>query len=233
MNRYSHVHGYFDREIVLLIGRPCFWGKCTFCDYIDDNSLDKDFIVSQNSKILKNITGQYKVLEVINSGSVFEIPKETLSQIREIVREKNIEKLIFEAHYAYRNRLDEIRDFFGEIEVYFKTGVETFDNYFREEVLLKNAKFETFQEVEKYFDSVCLLVGIKGQTREMIERDLEICRDHFKWITVNIFIENTTPVKRDEELVEWFTKKYRYLEKDRRYEILFENTDFGVGEILV
>ncbi|MFR0986459.1 MAG: ECF transporter S component [Frisingicoccus sp.] len=38
MERYSRITNKNQREIVLLKAKPCAWGKCRFCDYIDDNS---------------------------------------------------------------------------------------------------------------------------------------------------------------------------------------------------
>ncbi|WP_282924253.1 radical SAM protein [Peptoniphilus genitalis] len=151
----------------------------------------------------------------------------SLEAIKKVVEEKNIKRLFFEAHWIYRNRLDEIRDFF-KVPITFKTGIETFDNDFRERVLRKGADFKDYREVQKYFDSPCVMVGIKGQTREMIDRDMEIIKN-FSHATVNIFMNNSTEIKRDDELVKWFVEKYRYLEDDPRVDILFEITDFGVG----
>ena len=153
--------------------------------------------------------------------------QKTLEEIKRVVEDKNIKKLFFEAHWIYRNRLDEIREFFN-VPIIFKTGIETFDNNFREEVLKKGADFKDYREVKKYFDSPCVMVGIKGQTKEMIDRDMEIIKK-FPHATVNIFMNNSTNIKRDEELVEWFVKKYKYLEDDPNVDILFEITDFGVG----
>lgn len=229
MDRYNIINNKNKREIVLLKSFPCIWGKCSFCDYIEDNSKNEEEIVNLNKKVLNNIEGVYGVLEVINSGSVFEIPKETLIDIKKIVDKKNIKKIFFESHWCYRNRLDEIRTFF-KIPVIFKTGIETFDDDFRNRVLNKNAKFNDVEEVKKYFDSVCLMIGIHGQTKEMIDRDIDILLNNFSYGTVNIWTENTTKFKRDEELIKWFKKKYKFLKDDPRIEILFENTDFGVGE---
>ena len=72
------------------------------------------------------------------------------------------------------------------------------------------------------------MVGIKGQTREMIDRDMEIIKN-FSHATVNIFINNSTNIKRDDELVAWFVEKHKHLEDDLNVDILFEITDFGVG----
>lgn len=230
MERYNVINGKNEREIVLLKSFPCVWGKCSFCDYIADNSENKCEIMNVNKSVLDKITGEKGVLEVINSGSVFEIPKEDLEEIRRIVKAKGIKKLYFEAHWCYRKRLQEMKDFFSGVEVMFKTGIETFDDNFRNEVLVKNVKYKTIDEVKDYYDSICLMVGIEGQTKEMIKRDIEIVENHFKRATVNIWTENTTKFKRDEELIKWFEKEYSYLRNDEKIEVLFENTDFGVGD---
>lgn len=229
MSRYSRILNKHPREIVLLKAFPCIWGKCSFCDYILDNELDRQTIIDFNHDILSNITGELKTLEVINSGSVFELPDETLKEIRQIVNEKEIETLFFEAHWIYRHQLDEIRNFF-KIPIIFKTGIETFDNEFREKVLNKAAPFTTPEEVAKYFDSPCLMVGIKGQTKEMIAKDMEILTKYFDYGTINIYTNNSTSIKRDSNLVDWFIDTYNNLFNDPRYEILYNPEDFGVGD---
>ncbi|MGL4362466.1 MAG: radical SAM protein [Cellulosilyticaceae bacterium] len=229
MDRYSEITSKNQREIVLLKAFPCVWGKCTFCDYIEDNSTDEKSMIQINEEVLSKITGKYGVLEVINSGSCFEIPKQTLERIREIIKEKSIKKLFLESHWCYRNRLQEMRDFFG-IPIVFKTGVETFDNTFRNEVLKKHFNFDDYTELKEYFDSPCMMVGIKGQTKEMIARDMEIVEKHFDYATINVYVNNTTDIKRDEELVQWFGENYKYLDNNPKIEVLYHNTDFGVGD---
>ncbi|WGX75109.1 radical SAM protein [Paraclostridium bifermentans] len=229
MDRYSEINNKNKREIVLLKGFPCIWGKCSFCDYTLDNDNDEEDMNKLNFEVLENVTGKYKVLEVINSGSCFELPKDTLDRIKSIIIEKNIEKLFLESHWCYKNRLDEMRRFFN-IPIIFKTGVESFDYDFRNNFLKKNAKFKTVHELKDYFDSPCMMVGIKGQTKEMIDRDMDIVLNNFEHATINVFINNTSCIKRDEELVNWFKKKYKFLDENEKIEVLYNNTDFGVGE---
>lgn len=229
MERYSEITNKNQREIVLLKGFPCVWGKCSFCDYILDNSTSKEEINEINFEVLKNISGKYKVLEVINSGSCFELPKETLEKIKEIVVEKKIEKLFLESHWCYKNKVKKMREFFG-IPIIFKIGVESFDYEFRNEFLNKNAKFKTIEELKEYFDSPCMMVGIKGQTKEMIDKDIDIVINNFNHATINVFVNNSSKLKRDDELVKWFIDKYSYLDKNPNIELLYNNTDFGVGE---
>ena len=229
MDRYNKITNKNNREIVLLRAFPCIWGKCSFCDYIDDNGRDEEELNKLNKEVLDNITGEFGVLEVINSGSCFEIPKETMNYIKKIVDEKKIKLLFFESHWCYRNRLDEIKNFFN-VPIIFKIGVETFDYDFRNNFLNKNAKFKDAKEVAEKFQSVCLMVGIKGQTKDMIRKDIEILLENFKYGTINVFVDNTTSIKRDEELVQWFRKEYSYLDDHPTIEVLYHNTDFGVGD---
>lgn len=229
MDRYSRITNKNAREIVLLKSFPCAWGKCLFCDYTCDNSRDEDEIDSCNTEVLKQVSGEFGVLEVINSGSCFELTKGTLERISAVIKEKNIKKLFFESHWMYRNKLNQMRDFMG-VEIVYKIGVETFDYEFREKYLNKHADFKTPEEVAQYFDSPCLMVGIKGQTMEMIESDIYALKSHFKLGTINVYTNNTTSVVRDETLISWFTRTYQHLLDDPFIEVLFENTDFGVGD---
>lgn len=226
--RYSRITNKNQREICLLRGFPCAWGKCAFCDYIEDNGRDENAMIELNRSVLAQVTGEFGVLEVINSGSCFELPRQTLEDIAAVIREKEIEKLFFESHWIYRSRLEEMRRRMG-IPIVFKIGVETFDNEFRQQVLNKHADFSGPEEVAEYFDSPCLMVGIKGQTREMIAKDIEYLKKYFRLGTVNVYNNNTTPIRRDEELVSWFMKEYRWLLDDPSVEVLYEVTDFGVG----
>ena len=53
MERYSEIKSKIKREIVLLKSFPCIWSKCTFCDYIEDNSTCEEEIIQINKEVLK------------------------------------------------------------------------------------------------------------------------------------------------------------------------------------
>ena len=231
MVRYSRVTAKNQREIVLLKGRPCTWGRCAFCDYTLDNCQNEQEMIDFNRDVLQSVSGEFGVLEVINSGSVFELPMQTLLDIRQVVQEKGIKKLFFEVYWSYRERLSEIEEFF-QVPIIFKNGVETFDDHFRNHVLKKGTVFTGPQEVAKYFKSICLMVGIQGQTREMIRYDIECLEKYFNYGCVNVFVNNTTAIKEDRELADWFRKEYAYLEAKPNIEVLWNITDFGVGEVI-
>ena len=229
MERYSHILEKDKREIVLLKSRPCIWGKCSFCDYIEDNDVDQKENQKINDEVLNKITGQYGVLEVINSGSFFELPDETIERIYKIIVEKKIKRLYIEAHYLYKKKIKALREKF-KIEIIVKTGIETFNDEMRNNVLNKNVHFDKIEEILEDFDSPCLMVGIQGQTKEMIRKDIEILTKYFDHGTINIYRNNSTPIKRDEELIKWFDKEYHDLKNNRKYDYLGIPTDFGVGD---
>lgn len=228
MIRYSKIANKNKREIVLLKSYPCAWGKCSFCDYTADNCENEPEMLEINRETLKNITGEYGALEVINSGSVFELPQATLHDVKESAEKHKISKLFFESHYMYKNKLDEMRKFFGT-DVIYKCGIETFDDCFRNHILKKGIVFDDISDVSDYFDSVCLLVGIQGQTKKMIARDIDILLDSFHYGCINLYVDNTTEIKADKSLQDWFREEYSYLEQLPNIDVLWNNTDFGVG----
>ena len=124
--------------------------------------------------------------------------------------------------------LEEMRERMG-VPIIFKIGVETFDYDFRQRVLNKHADFREPGEVAEYFDSPCLMVGIQGQTKDMIRYDIDCLKRYFKLGTVNVYNNNTTPIRRDQALVDWFMDEYQWLMEDPAVEVLYEITDFGVG----
>ncbi|PKL45976.1 MAG: radical SAM protein [Candidatus Riflebacteria bacterium HGW-Riflebacteria-2] len=227
--RYCCLENVHDkREIILLKAFPCKWGRCSFCDYIHDNSEDEVAMNATNHEVIACVTGKHGVLQVINSGSCFEIPQASLQLVKETVDHLHIRKLYMEAWWGYRHRLDEMRDFFG-VPIVFITGIETFDEYFRNQVLKKGFDFNSVEEVRRYFQSICLMVGIKGQTREMIANDIKILLDNFEYATINLYVNNTTGIEADISLQDWFKHEFAWLKNRPGIDVLFENTDFGVG----
>lgn len=227
MQRYSLIKTKLPREFVLLQGGGCKWRKCTFCDYHTDCSTNPFEV---NRRVLERVTGAYGVLDIINSGSAMELDNQTVALIRQIVRERNIHTLWFEAHYMYRGQLESFAAQFAPAEVKFRCGVESFDGSLREEWNKGIAPDVTPEDVARHFRGVCLLVGVEGQTRSQILADIATAERLFEYYSVNLFYPNTTAVRRDKGLAEWFEREvYPSLRANPKAEVLIENTDLGVG----
>ena len=227
MDRYALIHTKMPREFVLLQGAGCKWKKCTFCDYHEDVS-SNPFVV--NESVLRQVTGQYGVLDVINSGSAMELDSETIALIKEVVKEKQIHTLWFEAHYMYRKKLTEFALQFAPTQVKFRCGVETFDTELRDKWKKGIPSSVTPEDIAHYFQGVCLLCCTQGESKEHIMKDIEIARKHFEYFSVNVFCNNSTPVKQDKVLAQWFAREvYPRIKDVEGIEVLMENTDLGVG----
>jgi hypothetical protein len=228
MERYNRITDKNKREILLLKSFACGYGKCAFCNYILDNSYDEDEINEINTELLDKVTGEFGCLEIINSASVFELPSKTLKYIKKTADDKKIKTLYFEVYYSYIKRLDEIIKYFPNQEIRFKVGIETFDNDYRTKILKKNFILNDYAQLSKFY-SCCLLICTAGQTKDQILYDIETSLKYFKEITINVFIDNNTEIKRDEKLVEWFiTEIYPSLKDRKNIEILVDNKDLGV-----
>ena len=211
MERYSIIHSKFPREFVLLQGTGCKWKKCTFCDYHNDIS-ENPFEI--NKYVLSQITGQYGVLDIINSGSGLELDSNTINLI----------------NYMYRNNLFSFAKQFSPAKVKFRCGIETFDSNLRNKWNKGISSNVTVGEIAQYFNGVCLLCGTKGESKERIIKDIILAKQHFEYISINLFNENSTAIAPDKELQQWFISElYPKLKLDSQIEILINNNDLGVG----
>lgn len=227
MQRYSLIHTKLPREFVLLQGTGCRWRQCTFCDYHTDVSAHPYAV---NRPVLEQVTGCYGVLDVINSGSAPELDESTLALIRQVVRDKHIHTLWFEAHYMYRHRLARFAAQFEGVTVKFRCGIETFDGKLRNRWHKGVSATVGPADVARYFQGVCLLCCTEGETREHILSDIAIARRHFEYFSVNLFCNNGTTLRRDENLAQWFVREvYPTLRDADGIEVLIGNTDLGVG----
>lgn len=227
MNRYSVIHTKLPRELLLLQGTGCRWRKCSFCDYHQDTS-DDPFIV--NRSVLQQVTGIYGTLDIINSGSVFEPDNDTLDLVKRVIREKGIHTVWFEAHYMYRNQLARFASQFAPVQVKFRCGVETFDHELRNSWNKGIPESVSASDIANYFQGVCLLCCSRGENKEHIINDIDTAKQHFEYFSINLFSDNSTHVKRDKHLAEWFEKEiYPEIKDLPGVEILLGNTDLNIG----
>ena len=223
-NRYAVIHEKNPREIVMLRGKGCSWRRCRFCDYHLDSSPDERANFALNKEQLLKVTGIYHKLEVINSGSFVDLDESTLALIEEICQRLQIHQVHFECHWRHRDAIADFRKRFEAqgVELKIKMGVETFDALFRESYLDKGIDTDSPDEIAAYFDEVCLLFGIPGQTTESMEHDIQTG-----------LTQNLKPIKPDPRVITAFTRELypKYIE-DCRVDILMENTAFGVGGVV-
>lgn len=230
MVRYSVIKEKNPREIALLRGSGCVYKLCTFCDYHLDRSDDERDNFLLNSEVLSHVTGEFGEIELINSGSVFELDKDTVELIKKVCREKQIKTIHFESHYLFKNKIPALRREFGEFTLKMKIGLETFDYDFREKIMKKGIREREPEIIAQGFDEANFLFGLTGQTESSMRKDIELGLKYFERICINVMCDNTTDVKPDKAVIEIFANKiYPQIKDNARIDILMENTDFGVG----
>lgn len=235
LKRYSKIMQKNRREIVLLRGSGCKWRRCTFCDYHLDCSPDEDSNFMLNRQVLGQVAGTYGRLEVINSGSFVDLDRSTMAIVLETCIRQKISEVHFECHWMHRDAVSGLRKAIGAhgIQVKVKTGVETFDAAYREQVLCKGIDETSPEKIAAFFDEVCLLFGLPGQTEASMKRDITLGLTYFERVCINIMTGNTARIQPDPEVIDIFMRTlYPLYEKEARVDILLENTDFGVGGIL-
>lgn len=227
--RYAVYRGKHPREVVLLKGLPCVWSRCSFCDYIDDNTTDRGWIRQVAEEQLAKVTGEFGRLQVINSGSIQELPDDVQGLIRDVLTERGITEFWTESYWAYRKDYEATRQYFG-VPTYLFLGVETFDDDLRNGVLNKSMHWKSPDEVAAATDSICLLIGFRGQTKDIIRRDVDLLLSKFRYGIINLFTENRLSAGLlDPDIKAWFREEYAALEIEPNVNVLWHNTDFGVG----
>lgn len=197
-----------------------------------DRNKDEKEQYKINDEVLAKVTGEFGVLEAINSGSIFELNEKSFIKLLEVCKQKEIKRLIIESHYMYKSRIINLREKCSKLGIILqvKGGVETFDADFRENVLKKGFGYPTLEELQEVFDIVNLLVGVKGQTFKQIEDDIKIGIKNFDRVCVNLYKEMDDIMTANEELKRKFMQEiYPLYRNFDNVDILVENTDFGVG----
>ena len=175
------------------------------------------------------MTGEFGRLAVIDSASIQELPRTVWEMIRRKIVETGITEFICESYWEHRGRFAEVREFFG-VPTRITIGVETFDHDLRNRVLNKNMHFDSPRDVAAVTNSVCLIVGFKGQTHDSVRRDLDILFEHFTYGCVNLLTPNVKNAALvDDAIKDWFRREYAWLNDHPTVEVLWRNTDFGVG----
>ncbi|MDO4281590.1 MAG: radical SAM protein [Peptococcaceae bacterium] len=231
--RYSFIDDKNPREIILLRGYGCRWRRCRFCNYHLDFSHDQKANDVLNFSVMDEVQGKTGVLEMINSGSFCDLSEASLEKLIDTCKRKHIHQLHVECHWIERAQIAPFRARLARegITLKVKGGVETFDGKFREAVFDKGIPAETTPaEIAQYFNECCLLFGVHGETLAQMQGDIDAGLANFDRICINIMIDNGTPVKRDESVVNLFmTQLYDKVKNNPRVDVLLNNTDFGVG----
>ena len=148
-----------------------------------------------------------------------------MNYIEKVCIDRGIQRLHFECHWMYRKKCEALRERFRQkgITIQLKIGVESFDHEMRENVMVKGMAEDRPEEIARYFDEICLLFGLTGQSLASMEKDIRLGLQYFKRICINLMVENTAPDFYGEPVSTlsgqspcgYFTEQYRFWRRRR------------------
>jgi len=197
----------FKRVNVLLKSVDCInSGRCIFCSYWMDNSNNLYEIKNINSNTIKSYKpiNEPNIVSISPSASIFELPFQTLQEIKDKDWGDKVEFYLTEAHYHYRKLIPVFNDFM-EREWRVKIGIETFNDDIRKQM---GKDFELdLRDLKRHTDCINILSGFKFQNKTDILEDLKIAAENFKYVDWNILDTKMMPINKtkyaDEELIKW------------------------------
>jgi hypothetical protein len=203
-----------------------------------DNNRNEAAMEKLAERVLSKVTGEFGRLMVINSASFAEFSFGVMLKILKTCIDKGIKELIMETHYMYHQTALECKAFFHPygIEVKFVLGIETFNPSIRKFINKGYPDDLTMEAVARDYDAVNLLYGYQGCESEGEFKDEVLsCAKLFGHIQVNIFTNNTTSFKRDEDKINSFYKNLVPLFQQHQNILVFDygrhNPIDNIGEL--
>ncbi len=149
---------------IILRSKGCSWGLsekggCSMCGYyldamnedVSTTQLKNQFDFAYNKKINEIINDPHNfIFKIYNSGSFLddnEIPQEVRTYIYDkISKLEKIKEFVIESRLEYikTEKLEEIREFFDKKYLEIAIGLETTDDYIRNNYINKGVLFESF-----------------------------------------------------------------------------------------
>lgn len=212
-----------DAYVIIFRTAGCSWAHnsgCTICGYFNDSMWDRvsDEDLLKQFKIAMDHYNGEKFIKIFTSGSFFdekEIKKGTRDEIINSLGEKT-DKLSVESRpeYVTENILSEIKDILQSKTMEISIGLETANDFIRENAINKGFTFEDYKQavqiIKKYNFKLKTYVLIKPPfitEKEAIEDCIETLnkiKDHSDTVSFN-----PTNVQRN-TVVEYLWKRNQY-----------------------
>jgi len=164
-DRLLHEQG--KEFTIILKTKGCSWslgdlGGCSMCGYSQDAHLKEvkpEYIINQFDYALQSKIAEIDkdknnwILKIFNSGSFFdnnELKNEVRTYIYEEISKINkIREVVFESRIEYisQNMLDELSDYLNGKYIEIGIGLETTDDYIRNNYINKGILFEAFKNI--------------------------------------------------------------------------------------
>lgn len=141
-------------------------GSCLMCDYGATNCSfsTKDYEDKMKEILQKEYSNRNNLLLCTN-GSIFDqyqISRKTLETIIKIAARSMFKKVTFETHYQDINSdiLNLIKQYITDKEVVIEMGLETINQKYQDEIILKNINIDRYEQTIKFIQSYGFTVEV-------------------------------------------------------------------------
>ncbi len=141
------------RLVLVLRGLPCAWGRCTFCPFALEQSVNVGEVIEANRRIIREarrLAGECKPsrISVFNGSSFYELPVDTLTALRPLT-EGRVVDIESRPEYLSLETLASTIRLLGARLLVVRVGVEVWDERLRNEYLRKGISREEVLRVSR------------------------------------------------------------------------------------
>jgi len=129
------------RLVLVLRGLPCAWGRCTFCPFSLEQSVNLGEVIRDNRRVIREalrLLGECRAsrVSVFNGSSFYELPYETVAELRPLT-EGRVVDIESRPEYLSLGSLRAALQALGARLLVVRVGLEVWDDEIREGLLRK------------------------------------------------------------------------------------------------
>ncbi len=182
------------RLVMILKGFPCSWGRCSFCPFALEQSIDMGDVITTNRRIIDEALrvaegGDIRRVAIFNGSSFHELPYDTIERLRALAGERMFE-IESRSEYVTLSSMKALLDYYGPERLIIRIGFEVYDEDIREKLLVKGMPDTELRRIHELRDEgvklglpveiwVYVLFGIEFIPEEKVVESVNMFRRMF------------------------------------------------------
>jgi len=231
-----------NRLVLILKSYPCSWGKCVFCPFALEQSVNIKEIIRENTAIIEEALMKLREedvgrVAVFNGSSFHELPLDTVLKLRPLARGRVFE-VEERSEYVTEDAIEGIIELMRPKELVIRVGFEVWDEGLREGYLRKgmpNSEVYRLAELRRRLKArgmplkiyVYVLFGIEGIPKEKVVESVKVFKELFDGV-IAIKYRKYLPNHPDETSVSDELKEF--LEKNADLVDWGESEEWDIGQ---
>jgi uncharacterized Fe-S cluster-containing MiaB family protein len=176
-----------DKMTIILQGLPCSWGKCVFCPFALEQTVNLNQLLENNKKIIdkavSKIGEDIRRVVVFNGGSFSELPLDTVLRLAPLAKDRVFE-IEERSEFVDLGSVERLYRMFEPRKIVIRVGFEVIDEKIRNEYLrkgmsdnemyrLSSLRIEARKKGIPLEIWTYVLFGIKGIEEDIVRKSIE------------------------------------------------------------